>query len=72
VAKTETYPLPKIDKLFAALSGGKSFSKLDLSHAYLQIRLDESSKELVTINTHKGLYQYNGLPFRVLSAPAIF
>jgi len=69
---TETYPLPKIDELFSVLSGGKSFSKLDLSHAYLQIKLDDSSKELVTINTHKGLYQYNRLPFGVSSAPAIF
>ncbi len=28
--------------------------------------------EYVTINTHKGLYQYSRLPFGVSSAPAIF
>ena len=33
-AKTDTYPLPRIEDLFASLSGGKSFSKLDLAHAY--------------------------------------
>ena len=34
--------------------------------------LSVESKELTTINMHKGLYQYNRLPFGVSSAPAIF
>ena len=72
VANTEVYPLPRIDELFAAVSGGKVFSKLDLSHAYLQLQLDESSQEYVTVNTHRGLYRYTRLPFGVASAPAVF
>ena len=59
-------------KLFALLSRGKSFSKLDLAHAYQQIPLDEESKEYTTINTHKGLYWYNHLPFGVASALSMF
>jgi len=58
LAKLDTYPLPKIDDLFSQLAGGKQFSKLDLAHAYLQIALEEESKQYVDINTHKGLYQY--------------
>ena len=72
VAKNEVYPLPRIKELFASVSGGKVFSKLDLSHAYLQLQLDESSQEYVTINSHRGLYRYTRLPFGVASAPAIF
>ena len=72
VAKNEVYPLPRIKELFAAVSGGKVFSKLNLSHAYLQLQLDESSQEYVTINTHRGLYRYTCLPFGVASVPAIF
>ena len=69
---TEVYPLPKIDELFTSLSGGTTFSTLDLSHAYNQLLLDEGAQELTTINTHKGLYKYTRLPFGVASAPAIF
>ena len=50
----------------------KKFSKLDLSHAYQQVLLDEESRDYVTINTHLGLYRYTRLPFGVAAAPAIF
>nr|XP_023665672.1 LOW QUALITY PROTEIN: uncharacterized protein K02A2.6-like [Paramormyrops kingsleyae] len=72
VAKLEEYPLPRVDDLFATLAGGKMFTKLDMSHAYQQLLLDEKSKEYVTINTHKGLFKYNRLVFGVASSPAIF
>jgi len=71
-AKTEVYPLPRVDDLLAKLAGGTAFSKLDLANAYQQVPLDEASKQYVTINTHKGLYRYNRLPFGVSAAPAIF
>ncbi|XP_030580469.1 uncharacterized protein K02A2.6-like [Archocentrus centrarchus] len=72
VASLEQYPIPRVEDLFAALSGGKQFSKLDMSHAYQQILLDDKSKKYVTVNTHRGLFTYNRLPFGVASAPAIF
>ena len=34
--------------------------------------LDDDSKEIVTINTHKGLLSNQSLPFGVSSAPGIF
>uniref|UniRef100_A0A8C6WZ84 ribonuclease H n=1 Tax=Neogobius melanostomus TaxID=47308 RepID=A0A8C6WZ84_9GOBI len=72
VSKLEEYPLPRVEDLFATLAGGKLFTKLDMSHAYQQLLLDEESKEYVTINTHKGLFKYNRLVFGVASSPAIF
>ena len=71
-AKLDTYPLPRADDLFALLAGGKTCTALDLAHAYQQIPLNEDSKKLVCINTHKGLYAYNRLPFGVSSTPSIF
>ncbi|XP_039618275.1 uncharacterized protein K02A2.6-like [Polypterus senegalus] len=72
VLKTEQYPLPRIDKIFASLGRGEKFSKIDLAQAYLQMEVEDSSKKYLTINTTKGLYQYNRLVFGVASAPAIW
>ncbi|XP_036815479.1 uncharacterized protein LOC118943635 [Oncorhynchus mykiss] len=68
----DQYPLPRLDDIFAALAGGKHFSKIDLKQAYLQLPVEESSKQYLTINTHKGLYRYNRLVFGIASAPAIW
>ncbi|XP_044760857.1 uncharacterized protein LOC123318303 [Coccinella septempunctata] len=70
--EVDQHPLPRIDDLFNCLQGGVKFSKLDLSDAYQQIGLDEISKELTTIVTHKGLYRYNRLTYGIASAPAKF
>ncbi|CAI2737870.1 unnamed protein product, partial [Dicrocoelium dendriticum] len=71
-SKVEKYPLPRIEDLYATLAGGQKFSKLDLSHAYSQVELDDESQELTTITTHLGLFQYTRLPFGINSAPSIF
>ena len=71
-SQADSYPLPRVEELFSALSGGRYFSTLDMSQAYHQLELDAESKPLTTINTHKGLYQFNRLPFGVSSAPGIF
>ena len=72
VSKLDRYPIPKIEDLFAKLSGGTVFTKLDLSQAYQQLMLDEESKKYIVINTHRGLFRYNRLPFGISSAPGIF
>lgn len=70
--EADPYPLPKAEDLFATLAGGKHFTKLDLTQAYLQCELDSESQKYCTINTHRGLYQYKRLPFGISTAPAIF
>ena len=62
---TETYPLSRIEELMSTLSSGKLFSKLDLASAYQQVLLEEDSKKLLTVNTHRGLFVYNRLAFGV-------
>ncbi|KAK8768579.1 hypothetical protein V5799_014956 [Amblyomma americanum] len=71
VTVSESYPIPRIEELFAKLSGGVKFTKLDLKDAYQQVQLEPESQELVTINTLKGLFQFTRLPFDVVSAPAL-
>ncbi|CAM1310338.1 Uncharacterised protein r2_g2066 [Pycnogonum litorale] len=53
----EAYPLPLPDELLASLAG--------------KTILDSESKPLLTINTIKGLMQYERLPYGISSAPAI-
>ena len=70
--EVDQHPLPNPTELMVKLTGGRKFTKLDLSAAYTQMLLDEDSTKLVTVNTHKGLYQFMRLPFGVASAPALF
>ncbi len=71
-SKLDRYPIPRVEDLLATLAGGKTFSKLDMSQAYTQLPLEEKSKDLTVINTHKGLFRYTRLPYGVSSAPGIF
>ncbi|KAK2711383.1 hypothetical protein QYM36_012534 [Artemia franciscana] len=41
------YPMPTAEEIFTNLRGGQKFSKLDINAAYLQIELDDESKELL-------------------------
>uniref|UniRef100_A0A1I7XDM4 Reverse transcriptase domain-containing protein n=1 Tax=Heterorhabditis bacteriophora TaxID=37862 RepID=A0A1I7XDM4_HETBA len=54
------------------LNGGKIISQIDFADAYLQVEVEDESKELLTINTHRGPYRYNRHPFRVKSTSGIF
>ena len=68
----DKYPVPKTEDLLATLNGGEKFSKLDLSQAYQQLTLEPKSREYLTINTHKGLFQPTRLQYGVHSAAGIF
>jgi len=65
-------PIPNIEDILAKLQGNTVFTQLDLSDAYFQLKLDESSKPLTTINTHRDLFMFNRLVFGLRPAPAIF
>ena len=70
--KSDAYPIPNIETIFANLSQAKVFAKLDLKSAYWQIELDNHAKAVSVINTCKGLYQVNRLQMGMKNASAIF
>jgi len=65
------HPLP-VRRIFFSLNGAHEFSQIDSSDAYVQVALDDDSKRLCKINTHRGVYEYQRLPSGVKSAPDIF
>ncbi|XP_054272605.1 uncharacterized protein K02A2.6-like [Macrosteles quadrilineatus] len=66
------YPIPRIEDIFAKMSGGKYFCTLDISNAYLHMAMDQESALLQTISTHKGQYKVNRLMFGIKTAPALW
>lgn len=66
------HPLPRIEELFAALSGGKLFTKLDLTAAYNQLEVTKETSEMLAWSTHKGIYVMKRLPFGTKPACSIF
>ncbi|XP_055585371.1 uncharacterized protein K02A2.6-like [Uranotaenia lowii] len=70
--KDDHHPFPIIDDIFAALQGGKHFSKLDLKNAFNQLEVDEEARHLLAWSTHRGVYYVNRLPFGTKTACAVF
>ena len=71
VLQAEQYTLPRVEDIFTNLGSGQKFSEIDLRQACLQLPLNEESRPLTVINTHKGLYAYNRLVFGITSLPAV-
>ena len=70
--KREHYPLPVIEDILPDLNQAKIFSKLDMSSAFWQIKLDQSSSNLTTFNTPFGRYRWCRLPFGTSVSSEIF
>ena len=66
------HPLPKIDELYAKLSGAKIFSALDLTSGYYHIKLGKASQAKTTFVTPFGKLEFNMVPFGLAQAPAYF
>ena len=70
--ESDVYRLPVPSEIFTELAHGACFTVLDLSNAYLQLEIDEPAQELLTINTHRGLFRYRRLIYGVKPAANIF
>lgn len=70
--KRDYYPLPRIDELFANLSGGEKFTKIDLRHAYEQCLITDDSQPYTAITTHMGTFAYRRTPYGLSCVPEKF
>ncbi|KAJ8724121.1 hypothetical protein PYW07_008101 [Mythimna separata] len=70
--KRDYYPLPRIEELFANLSGGDKFTKIDLKHAYEQCLLTDDTQPYTAITTHMGTFVYRRTPYGLSVIPEKF
>ena len=54
------------------LGKAKYFTSLDLKSGYWQVLMDKRDKEKTAFACHRGLYEFNVMPFGLTSAPAVF
>lgn len=72
ITKKISYPLPLIDDLLAQVGNAKYFSSYDLKSGYWQVLMENQDKEKTAFACHRGLFQFNVMPFGLVNAPAIF
>ncbi|XP_055615582.1 uncharacterized protein K02A2.6-like [Toxorhynchites rutilus septentrionalis] len=68
----EHHPMPVVDDHIARLGKGTIWSKLDIKEAFLQIELDDESKDVTTFITGRGLFRFKRMPFGLVTAPELF
>jgi hypothetical protein len=72
ITKKNSYPLPLIDDILALLGRAKYFTSLDLKSGYWQVSMEEHDKQKTAFSCHRGLFEFNKMPFGLCNAPSIF
>ena len=72
ITKANSYPLPLIDDILALLCKAKYFSSLDLKSGYWQVLVEDNDREKTAFTCHRGLFQFNVMPFGLTTAPGVF
>lgn len=66
------WPLPDLEATVRSMAGGAWFGKADLSQAFYQQVLEESSRRATAFSTPFGIFQYRRLPIGWRNSPAFF
>lgn len=69
ITRVDPYPIPNMDTVLENLSGNHWFSKLDIKSMYWQVLMDEKDREKTAFVVHCGQYEFNVMPFGLVSAP---
>ena len=70
--KADAYPLPLIWENLQHVSGHKFYTCLDGMWGFWNVPLEERSKEVTAILTHRGAFEYNVIPFGICNSPGEF
>ena len=66
------FPIPRIDEILTSLRTGRFFTTLDCRKGYLQVPLDEQSRNKTGFVVPFGIFKFNRVPFGLRNAPAFF
>ena len=72
VTSGDGYPIPFVSNVLDALSGGKTFAKLDLASSYWQVLVNPDHVHKTAFATHLGLYEFTHMPYGLKTAPQTF
>jgi len=69
---SDKFLLPRIDDILDQCGRAKYFSCLDLISGFLQIELEETSRNITSFSTSNGFYRITRLPYGLKIAPNSF
>ena len=72
VTTKDCFPMPNVEGKMNKLHGCQFFTKLDCTSGYWQIKLSNQAKRITAFICHKGLYEFNVMPFGLCNAGATF
>jgi len=72
VTVKKTISKPIVEEQLAKLSENSYFTTLDTTSGYYQISMGQESKKFTAFLTPDGLYEFNIMPFGLLSPPMVF
>jgi hypothetical protein len=68
----DAYPIPRVDDTLDALEEAQFISTVDLRSGYWQVEMDPKSQAMTAFISHKGLFEFNVMPYGLMNAPATF
>jgi len=72
VTMLDEFPIPRQLEILSSLSGTQVLSSLDALLGFTQLELDPEDVEKTAFQTHRGLFQFKCMPFRLRNGPSIF
>ena len=70
--ENDHFVIPFIHSTFAQLAGKKIFGEIDIGNAYMQMKLDEQSKQYTAFTFGGQQYMFNVVPFGIKHIPSLF
>src|SRR6267154_1651523 len=66
------YPTPRIEDILMKIGDARYMSTLDCSSGYWQVKIAESDRSKTAFITHRGLFEWNFVPFGQKTASQVY